>query len=68
MLIQKFSAGAFFAFIAASHFLLAVIGGLRMLLGDIALSKTPYIYSPGTSFMVGRLTKTLRDPGSSTKP
>ena len=68
MLIQKFGAGAFFAFIAAAHFLLAVIGGLRMLLGDIALSKTPYIYSPRTSFMVGRLTKILRDPGSSTKP
>lgn len=68
MLIQKFGAGAFFAFIAAAHFLLAVIGGLRILLGDIALSKTPYIYSPRTSFMVGRLTKILRDPGSSTKP
>ena len=68
MLIQKFGAGAFFAFIAAAHFLLAVIGGLRMLLGDIALSKTSYIYSPRTSFMVGRLTNILRDPGSSTKP
>ena len=68
MLIQKFGAGAFFAFIAAAHFLLAVIGGLRILLGDIALSKTPYIYSPRTSFMVGRLTNILRDPGSSTKP
>ena len=68
MLIQKFGAGAFFAFIAAAHFLLAVIGGLRILLGDIALSKTPYIYAPRTSFMVGRLTKILRDPGSSTKP
>ena len=68
MLIQKFGAGAFFAFIAAAHFLLAVIGGLRILLGDIALSKTPYIYSPRTSFMVGRLTKILRDPSSSTKP
>ena len=68
MLIQKFGAGAFFAFIAAAHFLLAVIGGLRMLLGDIAVSKTSYIYSPRTSFMVGRLTKILRDPGSSTKP
>tara|TARA_B110000305_G_scaffold124122_1_gene138993 strand:- start:12 stop:1247 length:1236 start_codon:yes stop_codon:yes gene_type:complete len=68
MLIQKFGAGAFFAFIAAAHFLLAVIGGLRMLLGDIAVSKTSYIYSPRTSFMVGRLTNILRDPGSSTKP
>ena len=68
MLIQKFGAGAFFAFIAAAHFLLAVVGGLRMLLGDIAVSKTSYIYSPRTSFMVGRLTKILRDPGSSTKP
>ncbi len=68
LLIQAFGAGSFFVFIASAHFLLAVIGGLRMLLGDVALSKTAYIYSPRTSFLVGRLTKRLRDPGSSFKP
>ena len=68
LLIQDFGAGSFFLFIASAHFLLAIIGGLRMLLGDVALSKTPYIYSPRTSFLVGRLTKILRDPGSSSKP
>jgi MFS family permease len=68
LLIQEFGAGSFFVFIASAHFLLAVIGGLRMLLGDVALSKTAYIYSPRTSFLVGRLTKRLRDPGSSFKP
>ena len=68
LLIQDFGAGSFFLFIASGHFLLAVIGGLRMLLGDVAVSKTPYIYSPRTSFLVGRLTKILRDPGSSSKP
>ena len=68
LLIQKFGANSFFVFIASAHFLLAVIGGLRMLLGDMALSKTAYIYSPRTSFLVGRLTKKLRDPGSSSKP
>ena len=68
LLIQDFGAGSFFLFIASGHFLLAVIGGLRMLLGDVAPSKTPYIYSPRTSFLVGRLTKILRDPGSSSKP
>ena len=68
LLIQEFGAGSFFVFIASAHFLLAVIGGLRMLLGDVALSKTAYISSPRTSFLVGRLTKRLRDPGSSFKP
>jgi MFS family permease len=68
LLIQAFGASSFFVFIASAHFLLAVIGGLRMLLGDVALSKTAYIYSPRTSFLVGRLTKRLRDPGSSFKP
>ena len=68
LLIQEFGASSFFVFIASAHFLLAVIGGLRMLLGDVALSKTAYIYSPRTSFLVGRLTKRLRDPGSSFKP
>ncbi|MDA9952847.1 MFS transporter [Planktomarina sp.] len=68
LLIQEFGAGSFFVFIASAHFLLAVIGGLRMLLGDVALSKTAYIYSPRTSFLVGRLTKRLRDPSSSFKP
>ena len=56
LLIQEFGTGSFFVFIAGAHFLLAIIGGLRMLLGDIALSKTPYIYSPRTSFLIGRLT------------
>ena len=68
LLIQEFGASSFFVFIASAHFLLAVIGGLRMLLGGVALSKTAYIYSPRTSFLVGRLTKRLRDPGSSFKP
>ena len=68
LLIETFGTGSFFIFIAIAHLLLAAIGGLRLLLGDTALSKTPYIYAPRTSFMLGRLTKILRDPGSSSKP
>ena len=68
LLIETFGAGSFFVFIAIAHLLLAAIGGLRLLLGDTALSKTPYIYTPRTSFMLGRLTKILRDPDSSSKP
>jgi MFS family permease len=68
LLIETFGAGSFFVFIAIAHLLLAAIGGLRLLLGDTALSKTPYIYAPRTSFMLGRLTKILRDPDSSSKP
>ena len=50
LLIQKFGTGVFFVFRASAHFLLAIIGGVRMLLGDIALSKTPYILPPNIIF------------------
>ena len=57
LLVQKFDTGLFFVFIGCAHLLLAVIGGLRMLLGNIALSKTPYIYSLRTSFWSGESQK-----------
>jgi hypothetical protein len=67
-LIQTFGPESFFIFIAIAHLMLATVGGFRMLKGSIADAKTPYIYSPRTSFLIGRLTKKLRDPETSKKP
>ncbi|MDE0760647.1 MAG: MFS transporter [Planktomarina sp.] len=68
LLIQKFGTESFFIFIATAHLVLATVGGLRMIKGGIADAKTPYVYSPRTSFLIGRLTKRLRDPDTSKKP
>ena len=68
LLIQNFGTGSFFIFIAVAHLILASVGGLRMLKGDLADAKTPYIYSPRTSFLIGRLTKRMRDPRPPKKP
>ena len=68
LLIQTFGPESFFIFIAIAHLMLATVGGFRMLKGSIADAKTPYIYSPRTSFLIGRLTKKLRDPETSKKP
>ena len=68
LLIETFGTESFFIFIAIAHLILATVGGFRMLKGSIADAKTPYIYSPRTSFLIGRLTKKLRDPETSKKP
>lgn len=60
-LIDRYGTPYFFYFIAASHLLLAFFGGIRMILGDAVLARTPYIYAPRTSFLIGRLTKGQRD-------
>ena len=60
-LIDSFGPISFFVFIAIGHILLATLGGIRMILGDNANVKTPYIYAPRTSFTIGRLTKAERD-------
>ena len=65
LLIENFGTQSFFIFIGSAHLLLAGVGGIRLLLGDHAIVKTPYIYAPRTSFLLGRLTKRLRDPSQS---
>ena len=65
LLIENFGPTSFFIFIGGAHLILAGVGGIRLLLGAHAIAKTPYIYAPRTSFLLGRLTKRLRDPNQS---
>ena len=65
LLIENFGPKSFFIFIGSAHLILAGFGGIRLLLGAHAIAKTPYIYAPRTSFLLGRLTKRLRDPNQS---
>jgi MFS family permease len=65
LLIENFGPKSFFIFVGSAHLILAGFGGIRLLLGAHAIAKTPYIYAPRTSFLLGRLTKRLRDPNQS---
>lgn len=60
-LIQQFGASAMFAFIALTHAALLAFGLIRMRARPAPRAKTPYIYTPRTSFLVGRLLKKQRD-------
>lgn len=54
-LIGAFGPGSMFAFIALAHVLLIGFGLLRMRVGRTPDHHTPYVYSPRTSFLIGRL-------------
>ncbi|MGB0797806.1 MAG: MFS transporter, partial [Planktomarina sp.] len=60
-LIDNFGPASFFYFIATGHLILALVAGLRMALGSNAASRTPYVYAPRTTFIIGRLLKGQRD-------
>lgn len=63
-LIEWFGPGAMFAMIAAGHVVLAGVGLLRMRARATRTDRTPYVWSPRTSFTIGRLTgrsRTRRD-------
>jgi len=60
-LIASFGPGSMFAFIAVAHVLLIVFGLYRMKVGPAAESRTRYVYSPRTSFIIGRLMRRMRD-------
>jgi hypothetical protein len=47
--------------IGAGHLLLVVFGLVRMRARPVAEERTPYIYAPRTSFVVGRLLSRFRD-------
>ena len=54
-LIAMFGAGALFTFISAGHLLLVIFGFSRMRVRRAPEARTPYVYAPRTSFLVGRL-------------
>ena len=62
VLIGAYGPPAMFALIAAAHLLLVGFGLQRMRARPGAAKRTRYIYSPRTSFLVGRLTGRQRDP------
>ena len=60
-LINRFGPSALFVMIASSHVLLIIFGLSRMRVRPTRTERTPYIYAPRTSFIIGRLLKRLRD-------
>ena len=60
-LIDAFGPPALFAMIAVGHAALILFGISRMRVRATNPNRTPYIYAPRTSFLIGRLTGRSRD-------
>ena len=60
-LMDSFGPNAMFLLIAFAHLLLVIFGVARMRARPTVSERTPYIYMPRTSFLIGRLLKRLRD-------
>lgn len=60
-LMDSFGPNAMFVLIAVAHLLLVIFGVARMRVRPTVSERTPYIYMPRTSFLIGRLLKRLRD-------
>ncbi|MGH1415293.1 MAG: MFS transporter [Pelagimonas sp.] len=60
-LIEAFGPPALFAMIALGHALLVVFGFMRMQSRPSTEVRTPYVYAPRTSFVIGRLMTRFRD-------
>lgn len=67
VLIDAFGPPALFAMIAVGHVILVVFGLIRMRARSTPEDRTGYIYTPRTSFTIGRLTGRERD-ASKDKP
>jgi len=61
-LMEAFGPPAMFVMIAVGHGVLVLFGLARMRVRPTVEEKTPYVYSPRTSFTIGRLMKRFRDP------
>lgn len=60
VLINASGPSALFVLIASAHALLVIFGLIRMLARPTPSDKTDYIYTPRTSFIVGRLNRRKR--------
>ena len=60
-LIEAFGPSALFLLIGAGHVTLVIYGLYRMGVRPTVQEKTPYVYSPRTSFTIGRLLKRSRE-------
>jgi len=63
-LIEIFGPGALFALISVGHIVLVVFGLIRMRARPTSANKTPYVYAPRTTFVIGRLLGRSRTPKS----
>ncbi len=61
VLIEAYGPGALFGFVALGHGALIAFGLVRMQARPARTERTPYVYAPRTSFLVGRLLGRLRD-------
>ena len=59
-LMDSFGPNAMFVLIAFAHLLLVIFGVARMRVRPTVSERTPYVYMPRTSFLIGRLLKRLR--------
>lgn len=64
-LIEVFGPAAMFIMIAVAHAFLIVFGLSRMLARPTRSERTRYVWSPRTSFIIGRLTGNARDRNGS---
>ncbi len=62
-LIDLYGSNAMFLFISAAHVVLIVFGVVRMRARPTEAQRTPYVYAPRTSFIIGRLLGRSRDEG-----
>jgi hypothetical protein len=59
-LIGAYGPPALFAYVACGHLLLILFGLSRMKVRPTPERRTPYVYAPRTSFIIGRLLKRAR--------
>ena len=60
-LIEAYGPSALFAFLAVGHLVLVVFGISRMNVRPTVEERTPYVYAPRTTFLIGRLLRKQRD-------
>jgi len=60
-LIVVFGPGALFALVAAGHIVLLIFGMIRMRARPTRSERTPYVWAPRTSYVIGRLLRRARD-------
>ena len=68
VLIEHYGPGALFSLISVGHVALIIFGLTRMRVRPTKTKRTPYVYAPRTSFMIGRLLRRHRSKDQETPP
>ncbi|MGR3321449.1 MAG: MFS transporter [Pseudooceanicola sp.] len=61
LLIEAYGPASIFGMVAAGHIALLAFGLFRMRARPTRSERTPYVYAPRTSFVIGRLMRRARD-------